>query len=178
MSDERTTVELRAPLPDGDQRAVLRWRAPRSGLRPGDQDVPRLQATHADLRTTDLDGRERERRLELAEADAYLAEARALHERAAGIDAAARERREATAQVREQVVASIDLSCGRCGVPRAYRGARDVLTVLHREELGRADELGRARPQAVAYHEYACPRCGSVELFADGVLPHPLPPAG
>lgn len=178
MDDERTTVELHAPLPGGDQRAVLTWRAPRGGLRPGDQEVPRAQAAHAALRTTDLDGRDHERRLDLAEADAYLAEARALHERAAGIDAAARERREAAAQAREEVVATIDLSCGRCGVPRTYRGARDVLTVLQREELGRAGDLGRSRPQAVAYHEYACPRCGSVELFADGVLPHPLRPAG
>lgn len=173
-----TTVDLHAPLPGGDQRAALTWRAPRGGLRPGDQDVVRIEATHAVLRTTDLDGKDRERRLELAEADAYLAEVAALHERAADIDAAVRDRREASAAARAQVVATIDLSCARCGVPREYRGARDVLTVTRREEIGRLEDLGRSRPQVAAYHEYACPRCGSVELFADGVLAHPLQHAG
>lgn len=171
---DQTTVELRAPLPNGDAESVLEWRAPRAGLRPGDEPVSRISATHAVLRTVDLDGRRDERRLELAEAHAYLSEARALHERAAaGVDKG-RERVAQAQRVAAEIAASIDVSCPRCNVPRTHRGLRQVVTAARPEEVLRA-ESGLARYGVTAYHEYACPRCGSVELFTPGPLPHPLP---
>jgi pimeloyl-ACP methyl ester carboxylesterase len=51
-------------------------------------------------------------------------------------------------------------------------------TVIAPDQILRADDLGRMRPEARGYHEYACPRCGSVELFRAGTLDHPLPGAG
>ncbi|WP_281032590.1 hypothetical protein [Nocardia exalbida] len=36
----------------------------------------------------------------------------------------------------------------------------------------RPSELGQ---QVVQQHAYRCDQCGSMQLFADGFLPHPLP---
>ena len=170
---DETSIALRAPLPDGSAEAVVEWRAPREGLRPGDAAVPRLAATHASITTVDLDGRRRERRAELSEADRYVADARALAERAADQVRGARRRSAEITAARADLAATIDLSCPRCAVPRAYRGRRDVMTVGRPDEIGRED-LTLARRGSTAYHEYACPRCGSVELFAPGPLDHPL----
>ncbi len=173
MSDG-PTIELAAPLPDDAMGAVLTWRARRGGLRPGSADVPRAEATHAVLQTVDLGGRTHERELTVAEAEAWLADARALQARAAAIDARAREAREAAAAQVAQVTATLDLRCPRCGVPRAYAGRRDVqVTALPAEGAVREDRLD-GRTQHVGYHEYGCPRCGSVELFGPGPLAHPL----
>lgn len=170
---EDTRIELRAPLPEGDATAVLTWRAARGGLR-GDVDADRLTATHATLATTDLDGRRRERRLDLAQADAYLAQAREIHDRAAAITAGARSRKEEDRAERAALAATIRTVCPHCDVDRTYRGARNLMTLGRPEELQRVDQLGLARPGVVVHHEYACPRCGSIELFAAGHLDHPL----
>jgi len=170
---DQSRVELSAPLPGGDASAVLRWRVARGGLR-GDGDAERLTATHATLETTDLDGRRRERRLELHEADAYLAEARAIHERSAAITSGAAERKEAGRAERAALAASIETVCPRCALPRTYRGERNMMMFHRPEQVLRIDDLGRARPSVLVHHEYACPRCGSIELFADGHLDHPV----
>lgn len=174
MSDTSgTRVDLTAPLPGGDASAVLRWRAARGGLR-GDGDADRLSATHATLETVDLDGRRRERRLDLSEADAYLAEARAIHERARTISAGAAQRKDEHRAAREQLAATLDVTCARCAQPREYRGRRHLMAVQRPEQFGRLEDLGLARPGLVVHHEYACPRCGSIELFADGFVDHPV----
>ncbi len=169
-----TSIALSAPLPDGSAEAVVEWRAPRGGLRPGDVAVARLAATHASITTVDLDGHRRERRAELPEADRYVAEARALAGRAADQIRRAKGRSAVLASDRAGLAATIDLTCPHCAVPRAYRGRRDVMTVGRPDEVARED-LTLARRGSTAYHEYACPRCGSVELFAPGPLDHPLP---
>jgi hypothetical protein len=51
----------------------------------------------------------------------------------------------------------VRVDCPHCGIPRAYEGMA---------------------PQPAAYHQYACPRCGSIELFRAGGVEHPLPGAG
>jgi phage FluMu protein Com len=173
-----TSIALHAPLPDGSAEAIVEWRAPRGGLRPGDMAVARLAATHANITTVDLDGHRRERRAELPEADRYVAEARALAGRAADQVRRAKGRSAELAADRAGRAATIDLTCPHCTVSREYRGRRDVMTVGKPDEIGRED-LTLARRGSTAYHEYACPRCGSVELFVPGPLDHPLPrPAG
>lgn len=172
-----TRVELTAPLPGGDASAVLRWRVARGALR-GDGDAERLTATHATLETIDLDGRRSERRLELHEADAYLAEARAIHDRSRAITAGAAERKEAHTAERAALSAGVETVCPRCALPRGYRGRRHLMAVEKPEQYSRIEDLGRSRPTLVVHHEYACPRCGSIELFADGHLDHPVGPPG
>jgi DNA-directed RNA polymerase subunit RPC12/RpoP len=173
MSDH-PTIELAAPLPGDAMSARLTWRARRGGLRPGSVDVARSEATHASLETVDLGGRTHERELSLDEAEAWLSDALALQERAAAIDARARHTREAAAAEAAQVTATLDLRCPRCGVPRVYAGRRDVqVTDVPADGLLREDRLD-GRTQLVGYHEYGCPRCGSVELFGAGPLRHPL----
>lgn len=169
-ADDPTRIPLTAPLPDEHLSGTLTWRAARGGLRPGDEDVPRDRASHAELSTIDLGGREHRRRLTLDEADAYLREVEALHAEVAAFDAAAADRRTAHAQERAELLATIDLSCPRCGVPREHAGRRNLLSAAAPEHIAREDEWQRMRPEVVGYDEYRCPRCGSVELFAAGAL--------
>lgn len=169
-ADDPAHIALSAPLPDEQLRGTLTWRAPRGGLRPGDEDVPRDRATHAELTTTDLGGREHRRRLTREEADAYLREVDALHAKVAAFDAAAADRRVQHAQERAERIATIDLSCPRCAVPREHAGRRNLLSAAAPEHIAREDEWQRMRPEVVGYDEYRCPRCGSVELFAAGAL--------
>ncbi len=170
------TIRLSAPLPGDALEAELTWQAPRRGLRPGDETVAREAAAHAELRLQALSGKWETRRLTLAEADAWLADARALHAATAAFDARARERAGAREEQRAELSARIVPRCPHCELPRAYAGLRTVVTAERPEQLARADS-DRARHGARGWHEYACPRCGSVELFAAGPLDHPLPGA-
>lgn len=172
---EHEPIVLRAPLPQEHLEGTLTWRAPRGGLRPGDEDVPRDRATHAELCTKDLGGREHRQRLSLEEADAYLREVEALHAKVAAFDAAARDRQDAHDDERAAVAAAIDVRCPHCAVPRRHRGRRNLMAAGRPEHIAREDQWQRMRPEVIAYEEYACPRCGSVELFVAGTLPHPLP---
>jgi hypothetical protein len=173
MSDDDPTIPLRAPLPDEHLEGTLTWRAARGGLRPGDEDVPRTRATHAELRTVVLGGREHRRRLTREEADAYLREVAALHAEVERFDATAADRRAAHDRQRAELAATIDLTCPRCAVPRAYAGRRNLLSAAAPEHVAREDEWQRMRPEVVGYDEYRCPHCGSVELFAAGALAPP-----
>lgn len=171
-----TSLRLDAPLPRNALAAELTWLAPRRGLRPGDEPVERAQATHAELRAQALSGRWEQSKLTLAEADAWLAEARELQRSTAAFDARTRERADARTQEREQLSGAIVPRCGYCDQPRAYAGRREVVIAGRPEQLQRA-ESGLARYGSTTWHEYACPRCGSIELFAAGGLDHPLPGA-
>lgn len=172
--DDPQQLELQPPLPGDALAATVTFQAARGGLAPGYRTVPRSEATHAELRITGLSGRTDERRVELAEADAWLAEARALRDRGERLDAAARERRERDAAEVEQLAATIDLDCPRCGIPRAHGGRHHLMTAGAPEHLGATGEyFAKTRPSAIVVDEYVCPRCGSVELFRPR-LPHPL----
>ena len=124
-------VELSPPLPGAALRARVTFLRARAGF--GFKAAPQSEATHARIEETGLDGQTRDRRVELAEASAYLAEVDGMHD--------------------EGEPAGLRVDCPHCGVARAYVG------------------------QSNAFHQYACPDCGSVELFRPGPLQHPLPSA-
>ena len=171
-----TSIELRGPLPGDDLSAVLTWMASRAGPLP-DREAPREEATHAVLATRGLGDRNTERRLTLAEADAYLAEVAALRERHAALDRRSAERREERVRQRDERAQTIDLDCPHCHRPRRYDGRLDLLAAERPEHVAREDQAQLARPRTVALHAYVCPDCGSAELFSAGVLDHPLPGA-
>jgi len=164
-------IELTAPLPGNALAAVITFKAARPGR---DKTVPRADATHAELEVTGLDGKTRTRRVELAEADAFLREAAAIHERDRAFSVANAGRRERATAERAERSASVVPRCLYCDVPREHQGRRDLMSLGVADQLARTDDLGRARPESRPYEEYACPRCGSVELFRAGVLDHPL----
>ncbi|WP_205698215.1 hypothetical protein [Conexibacter sp. SYSU D00693] len=174
MDSSLFAVDLRAPLPNDDLEARLAWRAPRQGMRPGDRDVPRDVATYAVLWTRDLAGRERERRLTVDEGDAYLAQVEALHAKVAQLDADVAAKAAVRRQRAADTARTIDLTCPHCGVARVYEGRRDLQALERPEHVARTDDPALARPRTVALHLYACPRCGSAELFTAGPLQHPL----
>jgi hypothetical protein len=171
---DATTIELGTPLPDNALEARLTWRRDRGRLR-GDEDVTRREATHAVRWVRGLDGKEREDRLELAEADRWVAEVGALHQQAAAKDVEHAQRRAVAQQERIDRAASIDLSCPHCAVSRRYAGRRNLVSLLASEHVAREDLNQLSRPQTSAYETYACPSCGSVEFFVAGALEHPLP---
>lgn len=168
------SIRLSAPLPGNALEAELTWLAPRAGLRPGDEPVERALAQRAVLRVKGLDERWELRKLSLDEADAWLADARRLHAEMAIFDARTRARAAERGRERDELAAAIVPRCGYCDVPRAHAGLRHVVTAGRPEEVNRVGS-GLDRAGSVAWHAYACPRCGSVELFAPGALEHPLP---
>ncbi len=167
MSD--TSVTMKAPLPDGSAEVTVVWKAPRGGLRPGDEPVPRMSATLAEITRTNLDGKQHTAKISPEEADAYLAEAHVLHDKVAQMDVNARARKQERAAQQAQPV---DLSCPRCQVPREHQGRRDMLYAAKSENIARVD-VQRMQPSFTSYEEYVCPQCGSVELFRAGPQ-HPL----
>lgn len=173
--DDPEEVEFAPPLPDNALAATVTFLAARGGLAPGYRTVPRSQATHAELVITGLSGKPVSRRVELGEAEAWLAEVRALHARHATLDAADRTRTENIRQANEEVAAQISPTCPHCDVPREYVGRHHLMTAGAPEHLAASGEFfGRIRASAIVVEQYACPRCGSLELFRP-LLPHPLP---
>lgn len=173
--DDPERVELQPPLPGNALGATVTFLAARGGLAPGYRAVPRSEATHAELEITGLSGRTEGRRVEIAEAQAWLEEAAALHARSAKLDASARDRRAEDERDRQALAASISLECPRCGVPREHAGRHHLMTTAAPDQLAATGEhFGKVRASAIVLEMYACPRCGSVELFRP-LLPHPLP---
>ena len=145
-------VELSPPLPGDALRAKVTFLRARAGF--GFKAAPRSEATHARIEETGVDGETRDRRVEVADASAYLAQVDSMHNETDRWDARHKEQLEQAQAHRGDRAVELSIDCQRCGVPRAYEG------------------------QSNAYHQYACPRCGSVELFRAGVVEHPLPNAG
>lgn len=172
--DDPERLEFAPPLPDNALAATVTFLAPRGDLAPGYRAVPRSQATHAELVITGLNGTSVSRRAELAEAEAWLADVRALHDRHAELDAAHRSRAEDVRRERDEVAAQISPTCPHCAIPREYVGRHHLVTSGAPEHLGASGEFfGRIRASAIVVEQYACPRCGSLELFRP-LLPHPL----
>src|SRR5215207_8347823 len=164
-------IEFTAPLPDNALAATVTFKAAKPGR---DRTVPRADATYAELQITGLDGKVRSRRVELAEADAFVREAQAIHARDRAFSAAAAQRGDAAAHERAARSAALVPRCPYCDMAREHQGRRNLVSLGVPEQLARPEELGRSRPETRPYEEYACPRCGSVELFRAGVLDHPL----
>jgi len=58
------------------------------------------------------------------------------------------------------------ISCTRCGVPLEFAGTRDFHEGTRWGALG---DLGELFVNKQRFDVYVCPRCGSVELFIDGI---------
>lgn len=176
MSSDPRHLELSPPLPDGAQRAHITFLrlSPGRGLEP----VPRSRATHAEIEITGRDGEARSQRVELAAALTYLADVERRHSRLARREAGGAELGVRASAERAERAAGLRVDCPHCGAPRHYEGARSVVSVVAGEAVATADYPSTARPETRTYHEYACPRCGSVELFRAGPLDHPLPLSG
>ncbi len=67
---------------------------------------------------------------------------------------------------------AVDLTCSCCGRNRTYTGIVGFITGETAMLSDRPSELGQ---QVLSHHVYRCDRCGSIQFFADGFLPHPLP---
>lgn len=176
--DDPERLELAPPLPDNALAATVTFLAARGGLAPGYRPVPRSQATHAELVVTGLNGKPVSRRVERAAVERWLEDVRALHDRHQRLDAEGRERRDDARRERDEVAGSITPVCPHCGIARAYVGRHHLMTAGAPEHLGATGEFfGRIRASAIVVEQYACPRCGSVELFQP-LLAHPLPGSG
>ena len=156
-------VELQAPLPGGALSARLTFK--------GDRAVLEEELTGP---------RSRKRKMDRAEADAYLAEVGRMHADADRRDEARRASVEAARAERAAIAAAgISMDCGRCGIPRTFEGRHNLLSAGEPENVAAlGDHMQRLQPRSRAYYEYACPRCGSVEWLRHGPLDHPVREAG
>jgi hypothetical protein len=175
MADDGEVIELGPPLPDLAAKVTIRFMGPEAGLLNRSKPSSRVEADHAVLVIDRGDGTE-ERRIELAEVEPYLAEVRAFQAKVAAKKAenlANKRSPEEIAALRAERSAGIRPTCGYCGVPREHRGRRNVATVADPTRLthtaASVSSLG-LEPMEL----YACPSCGSIELFAVGHLDHPL----
>lgn len=148
--DEHLTFDT---SPSGASSVEFTWLIPDSGAFGRDRTVPRSQATHARIVETGgaNPGSKVVPQIEAidyaATIERFIAERDATH----------------TTRSREwqNWVGTLVSQCGRCGAARQYVGFR-------RFQLAGA-VLGTAH-----FHIYACPHCGSLEQFIDGIVPHPL----
>lgn len=175
MADEGEVIELGAPLPGLASRATIRFMAGGGGLLQRAKPSSRIEADHAVLQTVAGD-RTEERRLELAEVEPYLADVRAFQALVAARKAenlAAQRTPEELASARAARSARVRPTCAYCGVAREHRGRRNLTHISDPTRISRAD----AAVSNLGYEPvelYACPSCGSIELFAPGGLDHPL----
>jgi hypothetical protein len=149
--------------PSGATSVEIEWIVPDGGRFGRDRSVPRVEATHAKI--TEYGGTQSGSRTVLAsEADALIRDVQLA-------DAERQAKRETAAAERKQWLASLTSDCPRCQTPREYAGKRRVQTGgVMAEEM-----FGVWAMANLDVHIYACRRCGSIELFADGPVPHPLP---
>lgn len=174
MSDGEV-IELVAPLPGLAASGTIRFLTGGEGLLQRAKPCSRAEADHAVL-TLRLAGGDEERRLELAEVEPYLAEVRAFQAGVAAKKAANladRRTPEEVAGERAARSARVRPTCPYCGIAREHRGRRNLTHVSDPTRISRAD----ASVSNLGYEPvelYACPDCGSIELFAPGGLDHPL----
>ena len=64
------------------------------------------------------------------------------------------------------------VTCPRCNVPKAYLGTKEFHEGTRWGFLG---ELGELFVNKESFDVYACPTCGSVEFFVDGIGEHLRP---
>jgi hypothetical protein len=148
--------------PSGANLVEIEWILPDAGRFGRDKGVPRMEATHAKI--TEYGGsKEGTRTVMAGEADALIREVQlADAERQASNQEA--ERRY------EDWLSGLVSRCERCETPREYAGTRRVQTGgVFAEEM-----VGAWAVSNLDVHVYRCKHCGSLELFADGAVPHPL----
>jgi hypothetical protein len=176
MADDGEVIELVAPLPGLASRATIRFMRGGEGLLQRAKPTSRVEADHAVLELLHGDREAEERRLELAEVEPYLAEVRAFQAKVGAKKAenlAERRTPEELDAARAERSALVRPTCPYCGVAREHRGRRNLTSISDPTRISRAD----ASVSNLGYEPvelYACPRCGSMELFAPGGLDHPL----
>ncbi|WP_156756890.1 hypothetical protein [Actinokineospora pegani] len=151
-------VKVLRGAPEGTRDVRVRFRA--GGGLLGRRTVRRDQADSALLTYVGGDEYKQEEVLTLAGVDEFFAEVRA---RAAEEDA-----------VEAAKNACVHLRCRYCDVRAEYLGTR---TWVVGEPTMTGTALRSLSEEAVTQHVYRCPRCGLLELFAEGFLRHPVPEA-
>ncbi|WP_280261995.1 hypothetical protein [Nocardia wallacei] len=152
-------VQLNGGLPQGVSRAEITFRVA-GGMR-GTRVVRCSEAEFAHLRTADpvYEGAwSKPQRLPIPDAQRYIAQAQ---QRIRERDDEIRRRHEA-----------VDLTCPWCERQRTYIGVLGFVTGHPGLLTDHPSELGQ---QVIKHHAYRCDHCGSLQMFADGFLTHPLP---
>ncbi|MDX6548228.1 MAG: hypothetical protein QOG33_1778 [Gaiellales bacterium] len=150
--------------PDGASAVAVEWIIPEAGRFGRDRHVSRADASHAKITETG-GAASGSRVVTRGEADAYVAElTRAAAEHGAKLEADAAER--------QRWRDGLSSRCPHCGdEPRYYDGRQR----LQSGGAGAEMVFGALSVSNVDVHVYICGYCGSIELFQDRQLPHPLP---
>ena len=158
--DERMTF---TESPSGAYYVEVTWIRQGEGRFGRDKTVSRSQATHA--RIEESGGAQAgERTVTAIEANAYVAELQRLQDEAD-------EREREGEEQREEALDRLASTCPHCEIARSYEGRRRLQSGGVGAEMVFGEMLSVSNADV---HWYACPRCGSIELFADGVVDHPL----
>jgi hypothetical protein len=148
--------------PGGGFGIDIEWIIPDGGRFGRDRHVRKAEATHA--RITERGGTgDGERVVSRGEADMYIAE----------LDrtAAEREAKDHEVELRHaEWLAGLSSTCQHCDQLRHYEGLRR----LQSGGVGAEMVFGTLTVSNIDFHVYTCARCGSIELFQSGSLPHPL----
>jgi hypothetical protein len=157
--DTRVTLPF---SPSGATLVEIEWIVPDAGRFGRDKGVTRMEATHAKI--TEYGGSNEGTRTVLAgEADALIREVQLA-------DAERQATKQEAARKYDDWLAGLVSRCERCDMPREYAGRRRVQTGgVFAEEM-----VGGWAVSNLDVHVYRCKHCGSLELFADGAVPHPL----
>ena len=150
MTDER---EFGPPLPGNAQHATVR-----------------IDGDKARIEVRGLDGKTDKRKVDANEALAWIADVERRHAEAAAWSAKARETTEARRDLRQELLGSLDLGCGRCGGTLAKGPRVNLLAAERPDQALRDEDYATGRRSVVVYDEYSCERCGAVQLFKPGFL--------